>query len=291
MLTEFSNNVRTIKCNSIFSLNFFWIAVPQLTAFTAAFVSLTCDARAAASCIMGFELCEHAIWRKSMIVASTSKHIKRCTANFLTTYASLLGRSTAIFSRFSSPFSPPNVAPVSLYPTLRFKVGNTDDSDDLDFSTLPNINNVTLSFVHLIVHLFSIFWFTGMALIVLQCMYNVRAWSLASWISCADSFFDSFFCSLLCSEVCPSNCLLFQPPWLMLEFFFWGLDCCLSFIWLRILIYWRLNFRHAADCAAVAAAVYVWLIEISCAESPLIASLNHFLVIFLVPKCVHLLNF
>ena len=58
---------------------------------------------------------------------------------------SRLGESTAIFSRFSFPFSPPKVASVSLYPTLRFKVGKTDGIVTVGFSVLQIIKFLSLT--------------------------------------------------------------------------------------------------------------------------------------------------
>jgi hypothetical protein len=47
--------------------------------------------------------------------------------------------STAIFSRLSFPFSPPEVASETLYPTLRFKVGNADGDVTVRFLLLQII--------------------------------------------------------------------------------------------------------------------------------------------------------
>ena len=58
---------------------------------------------------------------------------------------SRLGESTVIFSHLSFPFSSPKVASISLYPTLRFKVGKTDGVVMVGFSLLQIIKFKTLN--------------------------------------------------------------------------------------------------------------------------------------------------
>jgi hypothetical protein len=61
--------------------------------------------------------------------ASRSILIQRDESRLLFRFSnasSLMGWSISILSRFSFFFSPPLVASASLYPTLRFKIGNVD---------------------------------------------------------------------------------------------------------------------------------------------------------------------